>query len=235
MKKIAVVLFYILPAFLFAQRSGDVLDIHSVVRGIYVYHAVADTSTHMVPSNGLIIAGKDSVILIDTPENFIQTIRLLNWIITNIKKPIALVIETYAHPVQIGGVPVGLSDTYPVYGSFLTAQEALKNGYRRPDNCFFRDTLFCCDSVRLQTYYPGPAFCKDNQAVYLPDFGILFGGRLLTDGEELMNEKIDSTGRRMWKESLQRLKEKYPHPDLVVPGFGNWDGNSIENTEKLLR
>jgi metallo-beta-lactamase class B len=234
MNRWLLILLCLLTAQSTAQEKNLSLDVRLLDNHVYIYHFDALSDGSPICANGVLIEGKDSVVIINTPWNFIQTIQLIDWITTVLKKPIALVIVTHAHPDRIGGVTISLGDKYPVYGSERTSFEAAKNGFRRPDNVFLTDTTFRCSGIRLETFYPGTGCTADNLIVYIDSLDILYAGCFLRSVETTSLGEISDADVAAWTRSLERLKEKYPHPRIVVPGSGSWNPGSVEVTEKLL-
>jgi metallo-beta-lactamase class B len=235
MKSLVAVLLVVACSSVLAQNKKYSIDVQRIDTNVFVYHSYGDYCGETIPANGLIIASKDSVIVLDTPWDLTQTIQLINWIMANLKKPIALVIVTHAHADRIGGISVLLNDKFPVYGSVLTAQAAFKNGFRQPDHQFVNDTIFCCDGIYLETFYPGEGHTSDNIVVYLPNKDILFGGCFLKNAHSTSLGNLEDANVPAWAQSITRLKERYSHPKIVVPGHGGWEGGAIDTTEKLVQ
>ncbi len=218
-----------------AQNENFSIDVQRIDTNVFVYHFTINADTQAVEENGLIVEGKDSVVVVETPWDLTQTIQLINWITEHLKKPIGIVIVTHPHPNQLGGLSVLLNDQFPIYGSVHTAQEAKANGFRLPDYQFLNDTTFHCSGITAETYYPKAGHDYSNVVFYFSGSDILFGGNFLKDTKSNFLGVINGTDVSVWMQGLQRLKEKYPHPKIIIPEHGNWEGVTIETTEKLLQ
>jgi metallo-beta-lactamase class B len=235
MKFWVAVLLAVVCSSAFAQKDEYAINVHRVDTNVFVYHFTIKVDTLAIEANGLIVEGKDSVVVVETPWDLTQTIQLINWVMGHLKKPIGLVIVTHTHPDRLGGLSIMLSDRFPVYGSVLTAQEAVKNGFRPPDYQFLNDTTFHCSGLTVETFYPGSGHIQGNVLVYFSGPDVLVGGSFLKSAKAISLGPVGDTDVGEWLQSLQRLKEKYPHPKIVVPGNGSWEAGAIETTEKLLQ
>lgn len=235
LKLLAIGLLSVISSAAFAQGKDFVIDVQRIDTAVYVYHFTTKIDTQTVAANGLIVEGKDSVILVETPWDLTQTIGLINWITEHLRKPIGLIVITHTHPNRLGGLTVLLSDKFPVYGSVMTVEEAVKNGYRPPDYQFLHDTTFHCSGVSVETFYPGPGHIQENIVVYFSEQSILFGGNFLMNAKATSLGNIGDADASIWLQGVKRLTDKYPHPKIVVPGSGSWEYGAIETTEKLLQ
>lgn len=227
------VLFAVLSAFSPFSPNPDI-EVTKLEEGVYIYRSYAMYEGNRVSANGLVIASSDEVVMIDTPWDEQQTTQLLDWIDREIQEPVSFAIITHAHMDRIGGIDVLESQNIPTISGRLTAQEATKNGYTRPDKTFQSDTLLSYGTSTLEVYYPGPGHTMDNTVVYLNERNILHGGCFLKSASAPSLGNLEDADVTAWPQSLQNVMDRYPEREIVIPGHGDWEPGAIENTLKLL-
>lgn len=229
-------LFLITASFGFQPASSSSYDIEveSIREGVYIYRSYFDYDGSKVSANGIIAESSDQVVLIDTPWDEQQTTQLLEWVETEINKPVSFAVITHAHMDRIGGISVYKKHGIETVSSHLTRDAAAVNGFDLPGTVFRSDTLLYYDDLSLEAFYPGPGHTGDNIVVYLNDHDILYGGCFIKSASSASLGNLEDADVRNWPSSLQQVKNRYPHPALVIPGHGNRSDGAIENTLQLL-
>ncbi|WP_158229088.1 subclass B1 metallo-beta-lactamase [Chitinimonas sp. BJB300] len=215
-------LFLATPAL--AQGVSDEIILHPDVHIVPLAHNVWRHVTYEVipdgrriPSNGLIIKTDKGVTLVDTGWKIEHTQMLLDWVKSNLREPVTAGVVSHSHRDRMGGIDVWLRNDIPVYGSFLTADIAKRNGLQPPNRPFvFAARL----SEEIELYYPGPGHSIDNIIVWLPKSKILFGGCLIKSADAAILEPVDGSNVVEWSGSVFRLKDERFNAEIVVPGHG---------------
>lgn len=166
---------FILAVIPLSSSSQDI-EVLELQTGLYIYRSHVMIENQLIPANGVIVESAEEVALIDTPWDSDQTSQLLDWIGSNISKPVAFAVITHAHMDRIGGIDVLMYHNIPTVANVLTFEEAIKNDYTQPDYSFKTDTLLTFGNSSLEVFYPGPGHTPDNSVVYLYGYHILYGG-----------------------------------------------------------
>lgn len=211
------------------------IDVTRYSESIYIYQSYFTYQGSKTGANAVVYAGKDSVIIIDTPWDNDQTEQLLRWVETELKKPVAYFIITHAHLDRIGGIEVLKEKGIVSYGSEKTAEEALKRKYSAPDKLFENDTTFRLKRAQVEVFYPGPGHTVDNVVVYFPQEKVLYGGCFLKSSKAPDLGNLEDADVAAWPASLKRVQERFAKATLIIPGHGEWNPGAIENTAKLLK
>lgn len=211
------------------------IDVTKVSEALYIYQSYFTYQGNKTGANAVLFAGEDSVVIIDTPWDNDQTLQLLDWVATELKKPVAYFIITHSHEDRLGGISVLKQKGISSYSSRKTAEEAQKRGVRSPDKLFEIDSTFTLGNVPIEVFYPGPGHTVDNVVVYFPAQKTLYGGCFLKSGESITLGNLEDADVAAWPTSLERVRERFSDATFVLPGHGGWEPGAIENTAKLLK
>lgn len=226
-------LFILLNVFSIHLFSQDIEYIE-LQSGVYIYRSYMEIDGQLIPANVVIVESVESVALIDTPWENVQTERLLDWIEANIGKPVAFAVITHAHMDRIGGIDVLNAQKIPTVANLLTFEEAIKNNYAQPVFSFRTDTLLTFGNSSLEVFYPGAGHTPDNSVVYINDHHVLYGGCFIKSAASASLGNLEDAVVSDWPVSLQQVIERYPERQVVIPGHGDWDEGAIEKTLDLL-
>ncbi|MFF2531825.1 subclass B1 metallo-beta-lactamase [Brevibacillus sp. DP1.3A] len=187
--------------------------------------------------NGLIVSTSKGVVLIDTAWGDTQkTEELLQMIKKHWKKDVVLALITHAHDDSISGIRALLHQKIDVRSTRLTAKLAKEYGYPSPNPTLDEKPVIKVGDTILEAYYPGEGHSSDNITVWLPQSKILFGGCFVKslDAKDLGN--LSDANVEQWDDSVQKVIEKYPQVETVVPGHGNTGGkNLLDHTIELIK
>lgn len=231
--KILCTLFLLVILLPFSSFSQEI-EVTELQPGIYIYRSYFEISGQLITANGVIVESDEYVALIDTPWENVQTEQLLDWIATNIGKPVSFAVITHAHNDRIGGIDVLKARTIPAIANVLTFAEATKNNFAQPDFSFHSDTLLAFGNSSLEVFYPGPGHTLDNSVVYINDYHILYGGCFIKSAGSVSLGNLQDAFTAEWPASIQRVKNRYPDRKVVIPGHGEWNDGAIEKTLELL-
>lgn len=187
------------------------------------------------PANGLLLMTDTEALLIDTPWTEDQTERLLDWIEQERNLAVAGVVATHFHPDCMGGIGAVHRRGIPTYGLSLTAKLAREDGSEPPKLLFTESKELSVGGENLELFYPGPGHSHDNIVVWLEDRKVLFGGCLVKNAATKHIGYLGDAEVDHWAASVQRLRERYPEAELIVPGHGQPGGwELVENTLALI-
>lgn len=235
MRTITLLLFFALFGFdTYCQNNNYPIEINMLDSGIYLYESFGDYNGNKISANGIIAVAKDSVVIIDAPWNNEQTVQLIDWVETEIGKPIAMFVITHAHDDRIGGISVLNERKIKSVSSHLTKVYALKRGFESPTKAFERELTMKFDSLEVQIYYPGAGHTVDNSVVYLLPSNILYGGCFIKSSGSTSLGNIEDADLNSWPQSIKNMQKRFPKPKIVIPGHGDYEKGAIENTLKLL-
>ena len=211
------------------------IDVTRYSESIYIYQSYFTYQGTKTGANAVVYAGKDSVVIIDTPWDNDQTGQLLDWVEAELNKPVAYFIVTHAHADRIGGIGVLKDKRIVSYSTRKTAEEAVKRGYSAPDKLFETDSTFRLKRAQVEVFYPGPGHTVDNVVVYFPKEKVLYGGCFLKSSKAPNLGNLEDADVAAWPASLRKVQERFAKATLVIPGHGVWEPGAIENTAKLLK
>lgn len=187
--------------------------------------------------NGLIVSTSKGIVLIDTTWGDTQkTEELLQMIKKHWKKDVVLALITHAHDDSISGIRALLQQKIDVRSTRLTAKLAQEYGYPSPNPTLDEKPVIKVGDTILEAFYPGEGHSSDNITVWLPQSKILFGGCFVKslDAKDLGN--LSDANVEQWDGSVQKVIEKYPQIETVVPGHGNTGGkNLLDHTIELIK
>jgi metallo-beta-lactamase class B len=204
-------------------RISDSIIIHRS------YELYSDIKT---PSNGLIIIGDKSVVVVDTAWNNQETEQILEYINVAIKKKIVACIITHSHQDRAGGLTVIQNKDIPIYmtdeTNKLLSQKYIYNKIKFGVNRF--------DSVIIEIEYFGPAHSPDNIVLYYPKEKVLFGGCIVKSLNSTTIGNITDSDLLNWPIVITKLKLKYSDTKIVIPGHGDLGGYELlEHTFELVK
>lgn len=218
------------------SQDSEYVELNRIRDNIWVHTTYADYNGYRTPSNGLVIETEKGLVLIDTPWNNAQTKELIKLTESELDKGVSLAVITHAHEDRIGGIDALLENNIDVRSTKLTAELAEKYGYKRPEPSLDANAVIKTGDVYIEVFYPGEGHSPDNIVVWLPEYKVLFGGCLV---KELDSKGLGSTtdaNLEQWPISINKVLEKYPDAEVVIPGHGNWGGiELIEHTLELLK
>ncbi|MBL6449748.1 subclass B1 metallo-beta-lactamase [Fulvivirga sp. 29W222] len=210
------------------------IDVTELDKGLLLYHSYGDYNGNKVSANGMVVVTKDSVVIIDSPWDNEQTVQLLDWIETEISKPIAAVVITHAHSDRIGGISVLHERNIKTVSSQLTKVYALKRGFEAPTKVFHKEITLNFGDHSIRVFYPGAGHTVDNTIVYISPYDVLYGGCFIKSSSSTNLGNTEDADLDSWGKSIENMQKHFPSPKIVVPGHGNYDPGAVENTIELL-
>lgn len=186
----------------------------------------------LVGANGLIVVEGKNAHVIDTPWTTEGTKALISWVKSKnltLKSGIA----THFHEDASGGIEMFNNLNINTYATALT-NTLLESQGKQESNQVISTNVFEVVNNTIEVFYPGAGHSQDNVVVWLPQSKILFGGCFI---KSLRSKNLGNTADASitdWPHSIQRVINKYPNIEVVVPGHGK-AGNSdlLHHTSRL--
>ncbi len=227
---------------LIAERQNIKLTplpkIEKITDSLFVATTYTMLNGRPFPASSLIVLTSGGAVLIDAGFDSLQASIIKEWMQLLHLFPTACFI-THAHNDRSGGIPAYISSYSPI--KFLynnrTASE-LKRKYNLTYTYIpvDDDETFVFGLTKFQCFYPGPGHSPDNIVIYLPQHDLLFGGCFIKDAAAPGLGNLEDADVKQWKRSLQKMITRFPKPEIVIPGHGDWhDASSIEHTVALLK
>jgi len=216
-------------------EDSSYVELYKVKNNIWVHTTYSDYNGKRTASNGMVVDTSAGLVLIDTPWNAEQTKELIKLTKSRFKKDFSLAIITHAHEDRIGGINALLENNIEVRSTSLTAQLAEKNGYKKPVQSLDSKLNIKVGDAGLEVFYPGEGHSADNIVVWIPQYKVLFGGCLVKSMDSKGLGSIIDANVEQWPLSVEKVLEKYPDAEVVIPGHGKWGGiELLKYTLELL-
>ena len=188
----------------------------------------------MVGSNGLIVVDMARAFIVDTPWSEEDTKRLVTWAREN-KLQIIGSVSTHSHEDRTAGIEWLNSQSIPTFASDLTNSILAAQGRPTATSTLIGDQSSLAGGL-LEVFYPGEGHTDDNLVVWLPGSNLLYGGCLIRN---LGAKSLGFTGEATiseWANSVNKVAEKYPQVEVVIPGHGELgDAQLLEHTKNLAK
>ena len=186
----------------------------------------------MVGASGLVVVDGNNAHIIDTPWTQEETEKLINWIKSKdliIKSSIV----THFHEDASGGIPFLNKSKIKTYATPLT-NNLLNSKHREVSSDQISSSTFELVKDTIEIFYPGAGHTEDNIVVWLPKSNILFGGCFVKSIKSKNLGNTEDASVKDWPASIQKVINKYPNIETVVPGHGQvGDINLLKHTEQL--
>lgn len=205
-------------------------------------------------------------VLVDTPYENQATQALVEWIMKQHDRVNLQVINSHFHRDNLGGNEYLLNRGIPVYGADMTARilaekikdpnwDSIGSYYRQPQYQRYRDLVAASqlmppdhlykiddglviadENDTLEVWYPGAGHSPDNVVVYWHNRQILFGGCIVKSLDSVNLGNLEDAVVEDWPASVQRIQDKFPNSQIVIPGHGEYgDLRLLQHTMKLLK
>lgn len=228
----------VLPALVKAQAPAEPLKISHLKGNCYVYTTYGTMGDgSRFPSNSMYVVTRKGVVMIDVPWDSTQLVPLLDSIQQRHGKKVIACIATHFHEDRTMGLTALAARGVKTYSTAQTLElcrqkKEEKAKYVIPDN-----TVLRYGDRTVEVFYPGAGHTTDNIVVWVPEDKILYGGCFIkgTDAEDLGN--LSDARPYAWRNSMLKLKSRFPQPAVIVPGHGALDTvhNACDHTLDLIK
>ena len=182
-----------------------------------------------LPSNGLVVADGDGVLLVDTAWGEQLTGQLLDRIAREIGRPVHRAVVTHAHGDRLAGADLLRARGVPVWALPATQRRAVAAGMPVPSDTL--GGLAAPGGARawgaVELFYPGPGHAPDNLMVWVPGARVLFGGCAVRGAAATTLGNTAAADLAGWRAALRRVAERYPAAAVVVPGHAAPGGRDL--------
>ncbi len=198
------------------RRLSDRVWVHTTS------HRLADG--RRIPSNGLLVAAEDHVVLVDTAWGVAETRAVLDWAERTLGRPVTRAVLTHGHEDRVGGLPAlrerGIELIYaaaPTLGERSLAGDVL-----------LKDEGATLPVARgVVVFYPGAGHAPDNLMVWIEPEDVLFGGcAIRAEAATGLGNTADAE-LAAWRRAIHYVLTRYPEPRWVVPGHGEPGGAEL--------
>jgi metallo-beta-lactamase class B len=219
---------------IFINNNIQLLEISD---SVYVHITWSELEQYgRVASNGILFIKNGKALLIDSPMETNTTEELYNYLLDTMHVKIEMQIPGHFHNDCLGGLAFLQTKGVKSLSGNLTREKCIELNLAIPDASFDDSTLYEFYSENVACYYLGGGHSYDNIVVYFPKHRILFGGCMVKSKESKSIGFIGDADMEAWPKTLQKLKNKFPVADIIVPGHGNWGGTElIDHTLEILQ
>jgi len=202
-------------------------------------HVTTDTSarTGHFPSNGILLENDSTSTLFDTGWTDAQTVHLLRWADTTLKRPIRTAVFTHAHLDRLGGLRALAAANVRTMALDETVTRVMQDSVAGAERIEAVPGLREAPSLAsgYELFYPGKGHASDNIVVWMPASGVLFGGCLIKSDTTTTLGSIASADLTHWPSAVAAVQDRYADASVVVPGHGARGGQSLLTaTHRLL-
>lgn len=226
MLRMIALMFLMLPGFTFADQGDGTLEIREIAHGVYLHTSFMQLPGYgYYPSNGLLVVDGKNAYIIDTPWPGDDSQVLVQWIEAS-GFTLKASTTTHFHEDRSSGIQYLNTAGISTHASALTNGLLESRGNATAAHAFEGDGFWLL-ADRIYAYYPGAGHTRDNIVVWLPEEKILFGGCLIRglSAKGLGNTADASLDE--WAHTVQRVVDKFPDVEKVVPGHGEPGGAQL--------
>lgn len=201
------------------EHSSPDLNISKLSEHCYLHTSYLDTESFgKVPCNGLIVVKNDRAIIYDTPTTDSVSSELID-ILSAKGIMIDGVVSTHFHVDCLGGLRAFHEAGIPSYGNIRTIEFAKRDSVIAPINPINDSMRIKMEGLELLVGFYGEGHTKDNMIAYIPEDKVMFGGCLVKSNGAGKGNLADAN-IEAWPKSIERVRERFPDVDVVVPGHG---------------
>jgi glyoxylase-like metal-dependent hydrolase (beta-lactamase superfamily II) len=217
----------------FAYANSEKIKITKLADNVYQHISYKVVEPWgKVGASGLVVVDGNDAYIIDTPWGQEPTEELISWI--NSKGfVIKSTVVTHFHEDASSGIPLFNKSNIRTYATrktntLLSLKDKQQSSHEISNNTF--ELL----KGTIEIFYPGKGHTEDNIVVWLPKDKILFGGCFVKSIHSKNLGNIKDASIDIWPASIQKVINKYPNVETVVPGHGKvGDINLLMHTAKL--
>jgi metallo-beta-lactamase class B len=192
-----------------------------IADGVYLHTSWAETADGLIPSNGLVVVGRNGTLMIDTAGTEADTALLIERIDQLSSGAPLLVYATHAHVDRLGGLGLINRRGERSMAHETTVAAAMSRGLAVPTESWIGEAMaFEIGDRQIELFHPGGAHTRDNTVVYLEDVDLLYGGCMVRPANASTLGHLADADLATWPTALSNLVSRFGHPAIVVPGHG---------------
>jgi glyoxylase-like metal-dependent hydrolase (beta-lactamase superfamily II) len=185
----------------------------------------ASTDPDLGAANGVLapLPG-GGLLLVDTPWTDAQTERLLAWAAEH--GGVRRAVVTHAHGDRMGGAGTLARLRIEVFAHRLTVEKVRAEGGELEASPLDLAPGTGAELGGFEVFYPGSGHTLDNVVVAFPAAGVVHGGCLIKSAHASGSGYVSESFLADWPIAVERVAERYPEADVVVPGHGTVGGRA---------
>ena len=205
------------------------LVIKKISDHVYLHISYLNTDEFgKVGCNGMLVISDGEGVVFDSPTNNQSSKELIQFVNRKLMSDIKAFVPTHFHQDCVGGLEEFQNNYIPTYASKQTLALLKKNGqtFTLPVKSFNRNLNLNIGNYKVYAEYFGQGHTKDNIIGYFPLEDVIFGGCLI---KEIGAGKgyLGDANSQQWSKTVEKIKSKYPHVKLVIPGHGQLGGSDL--------
>ena len=208
--------------------TSDNLVIRKISGNAYEHTSYLQTNDFgKVSCNGMVVTDNMEAIVFDTPTDSISSEELIRFFTTDLKINLKAIIPTHFHTDCVGGLNEFHKQGVPSFASEQTRrilQE--KNADPIPQNGFKDSMELLVGTKKVFAGFFGEGHTIDNIVGYFPENNVLFGGCLVKE-EGAGKGNLEDANVSSWAATVQKLKQRFPKIQVVIPGHGRRGGSEL--------
>ena len=200
------------------------LKIEQLTKNTFVHISYLQTEQFgKVPCNGMIVKSGKEAIVFDTPIDDSTSLKLIQWIETELKCRIKAVVVTHFHIDCLGGLKAFHDRGIPSYANKLTIELAKPDNETLPQNGFDQTLELEVGDKKVINAFMGEGHTRDNVVSYFLDEKVLFGGCLIKSLKSGKGNLADANTAE-WSNTVKTIKRQFKDVEMVIPGHGKPGG-----------
>ncbi len=217
-------------------KVADDISLYRLTDKTYIHVTAFQTQNWgRVYANGILLIDNGEAFILDTPWDNEQTEELYSWLADSMGVKVTTVIPNHWHEDCMGGLEFLHSKGVHSVANQMTIDIARKNGLPVPQQGFNDSFTLNLHGIEVICYYPGGGHATDNIVVYIPSEKLLFPGCFSKDMKATNLGNVADGDVNTWGEAIDRVMEKFPDAEIVVPGHGKAGGRELlRHTKELL-
>ena len=210
-----------------ATYSSEALQIIPLSNNSYLHISTIDIPDYgKFECNGLIYTNEGKAIVFDTPATVEDSSELIEWLSEVKNLEIVGVVVNHFHDDALGGLAAFHKINIPSYANNPTLKLATEKGTEVPRTGFDELLELEVGNSKVVNRFFGEAHSADNIVSYIPDDSLIFGGCMVKS----LNAKkgnLEDANLETWAGTIVKIKQAYPHLNIVIPGHGKVGGPEL--------
>ncbi|WP_395376782.1 MBL fold metallo-hydrolase [Marinicella sp. W31] len=211
------------------------IQYQSLGNDVWMYTAYMDiTGYDNYPTNGVIVLGNESAMIVDLPVSDIYTRYVFDWIEKQ-GREVRYVVPQHFHIDSAGGLKYAQKRGAQVLMLDKTQAMQFSELEVKPDIVFADELRLRVDQHDLWLAHLGGGHSADSVVAWLPQQKILVGGCLVKSGQsKTLGNTVDAV-MDAYANTLRRIQNRFPDIQTVTPGHGAPAENLLQHTLGLVQ
>ena len=221
----------------FDPTPGPHIRIEKISNHVWLHESSHEISGYgRISANGIIVVGSRGAMVIDSSWTEKQTAWLLERVHAATGTAAIALVPTHSHDDRAGGIGIAARMGVATHALDKTNELLRRNNKPTAVTSFAGERLFELGGVSVEVFYPGAGHTVDNAVVYVREDRLLFGGCLIRSARSKGLGYTEEADIRAWPGTVERIIERYPAVQIVVPGHGpSGDSALLTHTVELAK